>query len=157
MQTKADRIAGEVRQRKTVRPKDLSSLEGSRSHFWNLARSGKIERIGRGLYRHRSFSISDKEVYIELAKRVPRAFFACPMRFLVYGNDEMLIITRGLLFEQAGYEVFTPRSLSNAALALMNHEIDILLLCQTLSEQERSAVLETAHTLQPRIKSVLLA
>jgi predicted transcriptional regulator of viral defense system len=72
METKEDRIAEEVRQRKIVRPKDLSFLPGSRSHLWNLARSGKIERIGRGLYRDRNSSISDKEVYIELGKRVPQ-------------------------------------------------------------------------------------
>jgi predicted transcriptional regulator of viral defense system len=72
METKADRIAGEVRQRKIVRPKDLSSIAGSRSHLWNLAKSGKIERIGRGLYRDRNSPISDKEVYVELAKRVPQ-------------------------------------------------------------------------------------
>lgn len=45
------------------------------SHLWNLARSGKIERIGRGLYWDRSSSISDKEVYVELAKRVPQGVF----------------------------------------------------------------------------------
>jgi predicted transcriptional regulator of viral defense system len=72
METKADRIEGEVRQRKIVRPKDLSSLAGSRSHLWNLAKSGKIERIGRGLYRDRNSPISDKEVYVELATRVPQ-------------------------------------------------------------------------------------
>ena len=71
MKTKADRIAGEVRKRKIVRPKDLSSLAGSRSHLWNLARSGKIDRIGRGLYRDRDSPISDNEAYVELAKRVP--------------------------------------------------------------------------------------
>src|ERR1700742_3582128 len=72
METKADRIAGEVRQRKIVRPKDLSSLVGSRSHLSNLARSGRIERIGRGLYRDSTSSISDNEIYVELAKRVPQ-------------------------------------------------------------------------------------
>ena len=73
METKADRIAGEVRERKIVRPRDLSSLTGSRSHLWNLARAGKIERIGRGLYRDSTSPISDNETYIELAKRVPQA------------------------------------------------------------------------------------
>jgi predicted transcriptional regulator of viral defense system len=72
METKADRIAGEVRKRKIVRPKDLSSLVGSRSHLSNLARSGRIERIGRGLYRDSTSSISDNETYVELAKRVPQ-------------------------------------------------------------------------------------
>src|SRR6202034_3335753 len=72
METKADRIAGEVQKRKIVRPKDLSSLVGWRSHLWNLARSSKIERIGRDLYRYKSSSIFDKENYVELAKRVPQ-------------------------------------------------------------------------------------
>ena len=63
---------GEVRQRKIVRPKDLSSLAGSRSHLWNLARAGKIERIGRGLYRDGTSPVSDSEVYVELAKQVPQ-------------------------------------------------------------------------------------
>jgi predicted transcriptional regulator of viral defense system len=71
MGTKADQIAGEVRKRKIVRPKDLSSVVGSRSHLSNLARSGRIERIGRGLYRDSTSPISDNETYVELAKRVP--------------------------------------------------------------------------------------
>ncbi|MFC5862359.1 type IV toxin-antitoxin system AbiEi family antitoxin domain-containing protein [Acidicapsa dinghuensis] len=83
METKADRIAGEVRQRKIVRPKDLSSLAGSRSHLWNLAKSGKLERIGRGLYRDRNSPISDKEAYVELAKRVPLVFYVFPLRFVI--------------------------------------------------------------------------
>ena len=71
---------------------------------------------------------------------------------LVYGNDEMLVATRRMLFEQAGHTVFTADSLSNAALALMNHQVDVLILCQTLGDHERHAILETAHTLQPKIK-----
>jgi hypothetical protein len=39
----------------------------------------------------------------------------------------------------------------------MNHQIDVLILCQTLSDQERHAVLETAHTLQPKIKCALMS
>ena len=45
----------------------------------------------------------------------------------------MLVVTRSLILERAGYRVFTARSLPNAMLALMNHEIDVLVLCQTLS------------------------
>jgi hypothetical protein len=76
---------------------------------------------------------------------------------LVYGNDEMLVATRRMLFEQAGYTVFTADSLSNAALVLMNHQIDVQVLCQTLSDEERRAVLETAHTLQPKIKCAVMS
>lgn len=71
MGTKADQIAAEVQKRKIVRPKELSSLVGSRSHLSDLARSGRIERIGRGLYRDSSSTISENETYVELAKRVP--------------------------------------------------------------------------------------
>ena len=76
---------------------------------------------------------------------------------LVYGNDEMLLTTRRMVFEQADYFVFTADSLSNAALVLMNHQIDVFVLCQTLNEEERGAVLETALTLQPEIKSAVLS
>jgi hypothetical protein len=76
---------------------------------------------------------------------------------LVYGNDQMLVTTRRLIFEQAGYTVFTAESLSNAALVLMTHQIDVLVLCQTLSDEERVAVLETAHALKPKTRCAALS
>jgi DNA-binding NtrC family response regulator len=76
---------------------------------------------------------------------------------LVYGNDEMLVATRRLIFEKADYRVFTADSLSNAMLVLMNHQIDVLVLCQNLSDEERGAVLETAPTLQPEIRFAVLS
>jgi hypothetical protein len=75
----------------------------------------------------------------------------------VYGTDVMLLTTRRMIFEKAGYTVFTAESLSNAGLVLRNHHIDVLVLCQTLSDEERCAVLETAHTLQPEIKCAALS
>ena len=75
----------------------------------------------------------------------------------LYGNDVMLLSTRRIIFEKAGYAVFIAESFSHAMLVLMNHQIDVLVLCQTLSDHERSAVLETAHTLQPKIKYVSLS
>ena len=41
-------------------------------------------------------------------------------------------------------------------LALMNHEIDVLVLCQSLNEEERRGILVTAHALQPGIKCATL-
>jgi hypothetical protein len=76
---------------------------------------------------------------------------------LVYGNDEMLVAARRLIFEKADYKVFTADSLSSAMLVLMNHQIDVLVLCQTLSDEERGAVLETAPTLQPEIRFAVLS
>ena len=75
----------------------------------------------------------------------------------IYGIDAMLLTTRRMIFEKAGFTVFTAESLSNAALVLMDHRIDIFVLCQSLSDGERHAVIETAHTLQPDIKVAALS
>lgn len=75
----------------------------------------------------------------------------------VYGNDLMLLTTRRMIFERAGYTVFTAETLPNAALVLMNYQIDVFVLCQSLGEEEGRAVLETARTLQPAIKTVSLS
>lgn len=72
------------------------------------------------------------------------------------GNDEMLLNTRRMIFEQAGYTVFTAENVPNAMLVLMNHEIDLLVLCQSVDDWERRSVLETVRTLQPRVKCMSL-
>jgi DNA-binding NtrC family response regulator len=75
----------------------------------------------------------------------------------LYGNDVMLLTTRRLVLEKAGYTVFTAENVSNAMLVLMNHHIDLLVLCQSVDDDERRSILETAHTLQPEIKCVSLS
>jgi DNA-binding NtrC family response regulator len=75
---------------------------------------------------------------------------------LVYGNDEILVMTRSLILGNAGYEVFTAQTFGNAMLVLMNHPIELVVLCQTLKGEERRGILETAHALQPEIKCVVL-
>jgi hypothetical protein len=76
---------------------------------------------------------------------------------LVYGNDEMLVATRGLVLEKAGYRVFTVQTFSNAMLVLMNHQIDLCVLCHSLKDEERRGILETAQALQPEIKIAALS
>jgi hypothetical protein len=75
---------------------------------------------------------------------------------LVYGNDEILVMTRCLILGRAGYEVFTAQTFSNAMLVLMNHQIDLCVLCQSLTDKERCGILETSHALQPESKCVVL-
>jgi hypothetical protein len=75
---------------------------------------------------------------------------------LVYGNEEMLVTTRGLILETAGYKVFTAQQFGNAMLVLMNHQIDVCVLCQSLTGEERRGILETAHSLQPEIKCAVI-
>ena len=75
---------------------------------------------------------------------------------LVYGNDEILVLTRSLILGRAGYEVFTAQTFNNAKLVLMNHQIDLCILCHSLKAEERRGIFETAHALQPEIKCVVL-
>jgi hypothetical protein len=75
---------------------------------------------------------------------------------LVYGTDEMLVTTRGLILEKAGYTVFTARLFADAMLVLMNHQIDLCVLCHSLTGAERRGISETGHTLQPTTKCVVL-
>jgi DNA-binding response OmpR family regulator len=75
---------------------------------------------------------------------------------LVYGNEPVLVTTRGLILEKAGYKVFTAQAFGNAMLVLMHHQIDACVLCQSLTDEERRGILETARALQPEIKCAVL-
>ena len=75
---------------------------------------------------------------------------------LVYGNDEMLVATRGLVLEKSGYEVFTAQTFSNAMLVLMNHQIDLCVLCHSLKDEGRCGILETARALEPETRCAVL-
>lgn len=71
MRTKAERVDAFTRQHTLVRPKDLKALSVSHSHLWHLTKSGKIERIGRGLYRAKDTAVSEYETLLEVSKKVP--------------------------------------------------------------------------------------
>jgi predicted transcriptional regulator of viral defense system len=68
---KVEHVGALVQKRTLVRSKELKGLPVSRSHLWNLARAGKIEHVGRGLYRAKEAPISANETLLEVAKRVP--------------------------------------------------------------------------------------
>jgi hypothetical protein len=74
---------------------------------------------------------------------------------LVYGSELMLVRARGLILKKAGYRVFSSTEFAGAMLALMNQRIDVLLLCQSLRDDEWRDILETAHAIGPEIKCAL--
>ena len=73
MPKKSAQVGKLVEERKLLRSKELQGTTLSRSHLWNLARAGKLEHVGRGLYRAKDAPISAHETLIEVSKRVPRA------------------------------------------------------------------------------------
>jgi hypothetical protein len=66
------------------------------------------------------------------------------------------VTTRCLILEKADYRVFPAQTFGNAMLVLINHQIDIVVLCQSLKDEERRGILETARALQPEIKCAVL-
>jgi DNA-binding NtrC family response regulator len=75
---------------------------------------------------------------------------------LVYGNDAMLVATRRLILSEAGYNVLTAAGFAEAMLILVNQPIDLLVLCQSLTDEERRGIFETAHSINPEIKTAVL-
>ena len=75
---------------------------------------------------------------------------------LVYGNEPILVKTRGLILEKAGYKVLASTAFAGAMLTLMTEQVDVLLLCQSLADEDRRGILETARAVQPEIKCALL-
>lgn len=71
MSKKVESVGAIVQERKLVRSKDLREHALDRSHLWNLAQAGRIERVGRGLYRAKNVSISEYETILEVTKRIP--------------------------------------------------------------------------------------
>ncbi len=68
---KVEHVGALVQKQTLVRSREFKGLSMSRSHLWNLAKAGKIERVGRGLYRAKEAPISTNETLLEVAKRVP--------------------------------------------------------------------------------------
>jgi hypothetical protein len=77
-------------------------------------------------------------------------------KILAYGTDPILLTTRRLVLENAGYRVFTSLEFSDAMLVLLNQQIDVLLLCHSLHDDERRGILETARAITPNVKCVIL-
>ena len=75
---------------------------------------------------------------------------------LIYGNEPLLVETRRLILEQAGYEVYATMEFQNAMRILADQAVDLLLLGQSLREDERRGMIETASAMSPEIKCIAL-
>jgi DNA-binding NtrC family response regulator len=76
---------------------------------------------------------------------------------LIFGHDELLLDTRRLILKNAGFQVWTASNATLAIQILDLQQIDIFILCQTLSGRESEAVLKSAHKLRPELKNIVLS
>ena len=75
---------------------------------------------------------------------------------LIYGHDRTLLDTRRWVLETAGFRVFTVGKMENAAKIVADEQIDLLLLCHTLTAEERRAALAAATALRPGTKRLVM-
>ena len=73
--TQTERVLGLVQSRGMVRPKDLADLGIPSVVLTRLAADGRIERVGRGLYRVPGRMPTETESLELLAIKAPRAVF----------------------------------------------------------------------------------
>ncbi|MDQ5917699.1 MAG: hypothetical protein QG660_811 [Pseudomonadota bacterium] len=72
MDTTAERLIKLARAKGLIRPRDLAALEISRVSLTRAVRSGKLERVGRGLYGLPGREVSAHGSLAEVARRVPK-------------------------------------------------------------------------------------
>ncbi|MDQ5959153.1 MAG: hypothetical protein QG592_232 [Pseudomonadota bacterium] len=72
MDTTAEKLIKLARAKGLIRPRDLAALEISRVSLTRAVRSGKLERVGRGLYGLPGREVSAHGSLAEVARRVPK-------------------------------------------------------------------------------------
>lgn len=84
-----------------ITPADVRSLDLSPENLNRLAKLGKLERIGRGLYQHPDFQATERHSFVEVAKAVPSGVICLLSALSIHGVgtqmpwDVWLAIPRG--------------------------------------------------------------
>lgn len=80
-----DDILALASQKGMITPSDVRSLGLAPENLNRLADLGKLERIGRGLYRHPDFAPSEYHSYVEVARAVPAGVLCLLSALSVHG------------------------------------------------------------------------
>ena len=75
---------------------------------------------------------------------------------LIYGHDPTLLDTRRWVLEKAGFQVFTVGEMEGTAKLLADERIDLLLLCHTLTSEERRTIRAATTNLRPATKTLVM-
>jgi DNA-binding NtrC family response regulator len=75
---------------------------------------------------------------------------------LVFGTDDVLLTTRRLILEKMGFQVQTTGQISEAERILKERDLALLVLCSSANERDVAHLLETANTLKPGIKTIVI-
>jgi DNA-binding NtrC family response regulator len=75
---------------------------------------------------------------------------------LIFGHDAILLETRRLILEKAGFQVRIATEATETLQILVREPIDLFILCQSLPLNECVPILKTAHTLRPDMENLVL-
>ena len=75
---------------------------------------------------------------------------------LVYGSDKLLLETRTMVLEQAGFRVLSAAEPSEAELLIGAHPVSLVVLCHSLSAIRCESVLEFAKSRKPAVRTLVL-
>jgi len=79
-----------------------------------------------------------------------------PACILVYGRDPSLLETRCMLLETTGSKVHATTEPEQAEQIIREERPDLLVLCYTLSPEDRTNILSAAQHLRPEMKTLIL-
>ena len=80
-----------------------------------------------------------------------------PHQVLIYGHDQILLRTRELILRGHGFDVRVTDVPGELFTILATRPLDLLILCHSVDEIERSRILATAHASQKGLSTLLLA
>lgn len=80
-----------------------------------------------------------------------------PAHVLIYGRDSSLLETRRMVLETIGGTVHATTDGMQAKQMIANGWPDLLILCYTLSAEDRESILNSAQALRPEIKTLVLS
>jgi DNA-binding NtrC family response regulator len=75
---------------------------------------------------------------------------------LVFGRDPLLLETRRLVLEQAGFHVLSVADSAGVEKIVLAQPISLLVLCHSITDEERESVLKSAHSRRPDMKNIVL-
>jgi CheY-like chemotaxis protein len=79
-----------------------------------------------------------------------------PISLVLYGRNLHLLDTRRRLLQEAGYQVWTAAQIPEVFAIITEERIDVLILCRTLSPEERAWALAFADVQSPPMRSIVL-
>jgi DNA-binding response OmpR family regulator len=77
-------------------------------------------------------------------------------KVVVYGRDPILLLTRRLILERAGFTVFTTSHLEEEVDLMAIQEPQILILCHSLPTEEAHSALMMTREIRPQMKTLVM-